>query len=251
MDAAVASGAKGVMIQTKHKVGFAMWPTSFAVDGYQPYGIGSTQWYANNGNPDVVGLQVAAARVRGLKPSFYFNMGDTTWKARTGLDEVTGTAEMIAMIKSQLTELLTNYGDITSIWFDSWKWDMAGGYQYIQFYDIYKHVKALQPNCVIVDNNHEHPGQHPDYEVYEAPVDGSIQAGNLRPAEEVDTIRNDGVWVYLPGSDQTSVSMRTLANLQGAIDNAKANNGVYLLAVQPGPDGLISTVQTALLGQLV
>lgn len=248
-DAAISAGANYAVIQTKHHDGFAMWPTQYAVPTFQPYSIAQTTWYTNHNNLDVVGTLVTEARLRGMNPCLYFSAWDLTYEARGGTDETTDAASYIAMIKAQLTELLTNYGDITAIWIDGWKWHL--GYTNIPFDTIYTHIKGLQPNCLVFDNNQEHPNGHGDIEIYEAPIVGSIPVGNLRYSEEINTIRSDNGWIWISGADQSDAALRSAATINAAISNAVGNNGTYLLAVTPASNGLLPAAQATRLGEIV
>jgi alpha-L-fucosidase len=249
LDACVSAGMNYVTLISKHHDGFALWPTTFAVDGYDPYSIAETTWYANNGSPDVVGLFVTKCRTRGLNPCLYFSMWDTTWETRTGTDETNNAAGYLAMIQAQLTELLTNYGDITALWFDGWGNGL--GHEEIQFTVIYEFIKNLQPNCLVLDNCHDHPPLTSEIEVYEAPSsDGSIQPGNTRLSEEVNKIRSSGGWFYNQSLDQTSATLRSVENILAAVSNANNNNGTYLLAITPSTAGALPAAQVTRLGEL-
>ena len=58
------------------------------------------------------------------------------------------------MIKEQLRELLTNYGEITALIIDGWDapWSRIS-YDDVPFEDIYRLVKSIQPNCLVMDLN--------------------------------------------------------------------------------------------------
>lgn len=247
LDAVVSADMNYAILTTKHHDGFVLWPTAYAVPTFDPYSIAETTWYANNGSPDVVGLFVAKCRTRNLNPCLYYSIWDKTYELRVGSALV--TAAYRNMVKTQLTELLTNYGDIGAIWLDGWGWKFA--YDEIAYEEIYAHIKTLQPNCIVIENSHEHPVIHSQIEIYETPTaDGSIPDGNTRPAEEVDTIRTDGKWFYHAGADQTSTALRSLAYLQAATANANENTGTFLLGIMPGTNGQLPSAQVTRLGQL-
>lgn len=246
LDAIVSSGAKYAVFDAKHRQGFAMWPTSYAVPGHSPYSVAETAWYAANGSPDIVDLFVTGCRQRGLHPCLYFSVRDLTWQAWTGTDETTNAAGYIDMIETQLAELLTNYGDIYAIWFDDWNWSL--GYEEIPFETLYNHIKGLQPNCIVNDNNHNHPSES-EVEIYEKgyPL---IPDGNTDPAEYATTVRADGTWWYFSTDDQTDSALRTLAGINSLKAAANGNNGSFLLGVTVGTDGVLPTAQVSRLAEL-
>lgn len=63
--------------------------------------------------------------------------------------------EHIEMIKGQLRELMTNYGQIDALIIDGWDappWSRIS-YDEIPFEDIYRLVKSIQPNCLVMELN--------------------------------------------------------------------------------------------------
>ena len=64
------------------------------------------------------------------------------------------TPKHIEMIKGQLRELLTNYGEIKAIIIDGWDapWSRIS-YDDVPFEDIYRLIKSIQPNCLVMDLN--------------------------------------------------------------------------------------------------
>ena len=246
LDAAVGAGMTYAVLTVKHPDGFALWPTTYAVPGEDPYSVAQTAWYAANGSPDVVALFVAGCRARGLAPCLYYSMWDLTHEARSGTDETSDAAAYLAMIQTQLNELLTGYGFIPALWFDGWGWHL--GYEEIAYATIYNYVKGISPNTVIVENSHTHPTVTSEIEEYEIVIDGAIPAGNLRYSEQCETIRTDGHWFYHVADDPAD--LQTTAYINAAKANANNNMGTYLLAVTPGTDGHIPAQQLAILAAL-
>jgi alpha-L-fucosidase len=250
LNVCVSAGTEYAYLTTKHHDGFALWPTAYHADGYAPYSIAQTAWYAANGSPDIVGDFVAACRAHGIKPGLYISAWDLTFEARTGTNETTNAAGYIAMIETQLTELLTNYGDIMAIWIDGWAWHL--GYDEIPYSTIYNFIKSIQPNCLVVENSHTHPTNTSQIEVFEQPVNGeqTIPVGNLRPAEMVATPRTDGRWFYNSGVDQTASALRSAATILGEIANANDNNATFMLALTPDTAGVLPLAQVDLCASL-
>lgn len=246
LDAVAAAGCKYAVLTTKHHDGFALWPTAYAAPLHDPYSIAETTWYATNGSPDVVGLFVAGCQTRGLAPCLYFSIWDTTYETRTGTDETSDAASYIAMIELQLNELLTGYGPITAVWLDGWKWSL--GYEEIPYATIRDYVKSVSPNTIVIENSHEHPTTNSEIEEYETGSDGAIPAGNLRYAEQCQTLRTDNHWFYHVADNPAS--LQTAVYVNAALANANANYATYLLNLSPGTDGHISSQQLAILAAL-
>ena len=128
-------------LTTKHHSGFCIWDTK-------------TTDYNSMNSPvhrDVVREYAEAFRGEGLKVMLYYSILDTHSRLRPGRID---TKAQTAMIKKQLTELLTKYGEITALIIDGWDapWSRIS-YDDIPFREIYRHVKGLQPNCLVMDLN--------------------------------------------------------------------------------------------------
>ena len=249
LDACVAAGMEYVMLTVKEEDGFCLWPTAYFVLGNDPYSIESSSWYAAHGNPDIVDLFTTKCREHNLKVGIYFGVMDLTWEARTGNDETTDAAGYIAMVQMQLTELLSNYGKIDYLWLDSWY--MRIQYQEIPFLTLYNHIKALQPNCIVSDNSHLFPTAGSEINIYEVENgDGNIPVDNTDTAEEIVTIRNDGLWYYKSTEDQSSGALKSAATINASVIQANARNGNYLLGISPDTTGHLPAAQKILLESL-
>jgi alpha-L-fucosidase len=127
-------------LTAKHHSGFCIWDTK------------STDYNVMNSplKRDVVKEYAEAFRAAGLKVMMYYSILDTHHDLRRGHV----TAKHIAFVKQQLTELFSNYGEITALFIDGWESPWARiSYDEIPFEDIYRLVKSLQPNCLVMDLN--------------------------------------------------------------------------------------------------
>ena len=127
-------------LTTKHHSGFCIWDTK-------------TTDYSVMNSPfkrDVVKEYVDAFRAEGLEVMLYYSILDTHARLRPHCI----TLEHIKMIKEQLQELLTNYGKIKALIIDGWDapWSRIS-YDDVPFEDIYRLVKSIQPNCLVMDLN--------------------------------------------------------------------------------------------------
>jgi alpha-L-fucosidase len=244
LDACVSADMTYAILTVKHHDGFVIYPTAYHTDGHTPHSIAQTDWYANNGQLDIVAQFVAKCRTKGLTPGLYYSIWDKCFEVETGTDETTNAAGYIAMIQAQLTELLSNYGSIGMMWFDGWGWEI--GYEEIPYASIYNHVKSLQPDCVVVENAHVHPSVTSQVETYEQ-NEYMIPAFNLRPSEYVETIRTDG-WFYRGVAAEGN--LKETALITGARTTAISRNGTHLLGISPASDGHLSAGQITKLGEL-
>ncbi len=138
--AAKSAGMSYGCLTTKHHSGFCIWDTK------------TTDYNVMNSplRRDVVREYADAFRAEGLEVYLYYSILDTHHRLRPHMI----TAQHVQMIKDQLTELFTNYGRIGAIIIDGWDapWSRIS-YDEVPFEDIYRHIKALQPECLVMDLN--------------------------------------------------------------------------------------------------
>ncbi len=129
-------GAKYAVLTAKYMSGFCLWPSK----GYD-YTV------AQSGNKtDVVAAFVAACHEFGVRPGFYYcildphNEGKFDWNAPI-------SDKYFQLIRRHITQLHTMYPGVFYQLFDiTWKLSPE------QRWELYRLVKQLSPNCVVVDN---------------------------------------------------------------------------------------------------
>lgn len=250
LDAAVTAGANTAALTVKHHDGFCLWATAFTVPTYDPYSIASTAWYTANGNPDVVSLFVTKCRTRNLLPVLYFSVKDHTYEVRSGNTPSSNPTAYIAMVKAQLTELLSNYGAITAIWTDGWghSGNPPVGYTNIPYSTLADHIHGLQPNCLVCENNHEHPTVNSDIEVWETTV--PTQADD-RYQEHLYAVRLNGNWFYEVSDDQSASALYTAAQIQAKTAyDILYNTTLSVVNFSPTTAGVLPAAQVMLLGEI-
>jgi alpha-L-fucosidase len=145
-------------LTTKHHSGFCIWDTKTTDYNVMnsPYG------------KDVVKQFTDAFRANGLKVMLYYSILDTHHKLRP--NQI--VPKHIEMVKAQITELLTKYGKIEALIIDGWDapWSRIS-YDDIPFEDIYRLIKRLQPDCLVMDlNGAKYPAEglyYTDIKTYE------------------------------------------------------------------------------------
>ena len=153
-----AAGMKYVVLTAKHHEGFCQWDSKFT-----DYKVTNTPF-----GRDVIKEYVEAFRAEGLKVGFYYSLID--WhhpdytvdrmhpqrpaneadyaKLNAGKD----MARYREYMKNQVRELLTNYGEISVIWFDfSFPGKNGKGRDDWDSVNLLKLARSLQPGIIVDD----------------------------------------------------------------------------------------------------
>lgn len=232
-DIAKSAGCKYMVLTTKHHDGFCIWPTK------------QTEYCVRNAGvtTDICKAFVDSARSRGMRIGFYYSIRDLT------------NGYSLSFIRGQLTELLSNYGEVICLWFDGWGW--GPGYKAVPYDSVKAIIKSIQPNCMIVENNHEYNTTHSEIIEYEMPIDGAPPTNNIHPTEGNEPIRisfenatrkvKDQLWFWHP--DGTCITMTA----ETIVDHLKTNNSrnaSYLLDLTPDTTGTIPQCQADIMKQV-
>jgi len=246
VDAAQSAGMNYITIITRHHDGFSNWDTQTSdwKITRTPYGKDALKQLADE------------CRKRGMKIFFYYSLLDwyrSDYQYETGkTGKGTGrTAKSdwnsyIKFMKAQLTELLTQYGDISGIWFDG-HWDQLDNdidktlqskvnWHYDEIYEL---IHRLQPACMIGNNHHLLPLPGEDFQMFEKDLPGNNTTGfggadiSSLPLETCETM-NDS-WGY----NITDRKYKSVPALIHYMVKAAAHNANFLLNVGPMPTGKI------------
>jgi alpha-L-fucosidase len=137
VEAIKAAGIRGLIVTAKHHDGFCLWPSRFT-----EHSVKNSAWKGGTG--DVVGEVAAACRNAGLAFGVYLSPWDRhepTYGDSPRYNE---------HFKNQLRELLTQYGEISEVWFDGACGEGPNGKR--QVYDwngYFALIRELQPGAVI------------------------------------------------------------------------------------------------------
>lgn len=216
------------ILSVKHHNGLCMWNTKTTDYNIMKSKLGR----------DVVKEYCDAFRKQGMKVMFHFSILDVHHNLRPN----TITPEMVEMTKQQLRELLTNYGEVTAIIFDGWEapWGRIS-YRDVPFQDIYKLVKSIQPNCLVIDmNSHKYPSEalfYSDIKFYEQGAGQKISTDtNVLPAMACLPMQSTWFW-------KTSMPMETMRSADDIVNNMLVPyNKAYcsfVVNAAPNRDGLI------------
>ncbi len=226
--AAKSAGMTYGCLTTKHHSGFCIWDTK-------------TTDYNSMLSParcDVVRQYVDAFRQEGLGVMLYYSILDTHHRIRPGMIKPKHTD----FIKAQLRELLTQYGPVTALIIDGWDapWSRIS-YDEISFSEIYRYIKSLQPDCLVMDlNAAKYPREalfYTDIKSYEQGAGQQIStAENRLPALACLSIQRTWFWKESMPTDQLK-DVRWLVE-----ENIRPYNNAYcnfILNVAPNRDGLM------------
>ena len=155
---AKAAGMKYVVLTAKHHEGFCMFDSRFTdyKSTNTPYG------------KDILKEYVEAFRAEGLKVGFYYSLLDwhhpdytidsnhpqrqTSDSAYARLNKSRDMSKYREYLKNQVRELLTNYGEISIIWFDfSFPGKNGKGHDDWDSENLLKMVRSLQPGIIVDD----------------------------------------------------------------------------------------------------
>lgn len=241
-------GMKYITFITRHHDGFSNWDTR-----QSDWKITNTRW-----GKDALRLLADECHKQGIKLVLYYSLldwyrPDYQWETgRTG--QGTGrTAKSdwnsyLDFMKAQLTELLTNYGEISGIWFDG-HWDQTkeegaadrSSRVDWKYGEIYGLIHKLQPQCLIGNNHHLSPFDGEDFQMFERDLPGENksglsfqQAAEDRPVETCETL-NDS-W----GFNITDHNFKSPKAVVHYLVNAAGRNANFLLNIGPMPNGDIS-----------
>lgn len=227
-NAAVSAGMTYGCLTTKHHSGFCIWPTKTT-----DYNVMNSPF-----KRDIVKEYVDAFRKQDLKIFLYYSILDTHHHIRHGWVEKKHTQ----FIKDQLTELLTNYGDIACLVIDGWDahWSRIS-YEEISFEEIYKHIKSLQPNCLVSEHN---AGKYPSEQLFYTDVKHYEQnAGQKISKKTNDLPAQAGIpinknWFWKKNFSDTPIKDAEFIVNKNLVPLNKAHCN-FILNVAPNPDGLI------------
>ena len=227
-------------------------------DGFSNFDTKESDWKITNTQygKDIVKEIADECHRQGIKICFYYSLldwyrSDYQWETgktgkKSGRTEKSNWESYIKFMKAQLTELLTNYGEVSTIWFDG-HWDQLDNdidktlqskvnWDYDEIYSL---IHKLQPQCLIGNNHHLLPIAGEDFQMFEKDLPGSNTTGfggadiSQLPLETFETM-NDA-WGYNM-TDRNFKSSKTIIHY---LVNAAGRNANFLLNVGPKPNGEI------------
>ncbi len=245
------AGMKQLILTAKHHDGFCLWPSK-----YTEHSVKNSPW--KEGKGDIVREFVDACRRHGLKAGLYLSPWD-----RNHADY--GTPAYIAYYWNQLKELLTEYGEISELWFDGANGGTGyyGGAReerridrttYYRWNETWAMIKELQPNVLLfsdagpdirwIGNERGYAGKTNWSTINNANiVVGSADTGYLNSGDPdgknwVIPLCNTSIrpgWFYHEKEDNR---VKTTQQLLDVYYKSVGRNGVLLLNIPPDRRGL-------------
>jgi alpha-L-fucosidase len=246
------AGMKQLILTAKHHDGFCLWPSK-----YTEHSVKNSPW--KNGQGDIVQEFVDACRRHGLKAGLYLSPWD-----RNHPDY--GNPEYIDYYHKQLQELLTEYGEISEIWFDGANGGSGyyGGTRetrridqatYYRWPETWALVKELQPQILIfsdagpdirwIGNEKGYAGitnwsmLSTDDIIVGAADNAYLNSGDPEGQSWVIPLCNTSIrpgWFYHKKEDS---QVKSLQQLLDVYYKSVGRNGVLLLNLPPDTRGLI------------
>lgn len=227
-------------------------------DGFSNFDTKESDWKITNTiyGKDIVKEIADECHRQGVKICFYYSLldwyrSDYQWETgktgkKSGRTGKSNWESYISFMKAQLTELLTNYGEVSGIWFDG-HWDQLDNdtdkslkskvnWHYDEIYSL---IHRLQPQCLIGNNHHLLPIAGEDFQMFEKDLPGYNTTGfggagiSQLPLETCETM-NDA-WGY----NITDRNFKSSKAIIHYLVNAAGRNANFLLNVGPQPNGVI------------
>ena len=225
------AGMKSIVFTSKHHDGFCMYHsqyTDFNIVDATPY------------NKDLMKELADACHRGGIEFAVYYSLIDWHFPQAYPISSHNAdpiTPEHFEYNMKQVREIMTNYGDISEMWFD------MGSLLSEQSKQLYQLVNELQPNCMISGRLGN------DY------VDFSVMADNEYPDYKLgvpwQTAASffDETWGYRSWQKRGSLQEKVDEKIKSLI-KVISRGGNYLLNIGPKGDGSIVEFESEALKQI-
>ena len=225
------AGMRSIVLTSKHHDGFCMYHSR-----YTPFNIVDATPYGR----DLMKELADACRRGGIEFGVYYSLIDWHFPQAYPISSHNAdpiTPQHFEFNMNQVREIMTNYGDISEIWFD------MGSLTLQQSKQLYELVDELQPNCMISGRLGN------DY------VDFSVMADNEYPDYKLGvpwqtaaSIFNE-TWGYRSWQERGSVEDKVDEKIKSLI-KVISRGGNYLLNIGPRGDGSVVEFESDVLQQI-
>ena len=214
------AGMKSIVLTSKHHDGFCMYHSQ-----YTPFNIVEATPYGR----DLMKELSNACHRGGIGFAVYYSLIDWHFPQAYPISSHNAdpiTPQHFEYNMNQVREIMTNYGDISEIWFD------MGSLTLNQSKELYELVNELQPNCMISGRLGN------DY------VDFSVMADNEYPDYKLgvpwQTAASifDETWGYRSWQERGNVEEKVQEKIKSLI-KVISRGGNYLLNIGPKGDGSV------------
>ena len=224
------AGMKYITLTAKHHDGFALWDSKVS-----DYDLG------NHTNPkrDIVGELAEACKKHGLRMGLYYSHW-VDWEHQYGWSherEIDGIAPKDydvywqEKVIPQIRELLTNYGEISMLWFDMWIHHSQTVVTKEQLLQLKSLIRELQPNCLVNSRLGLSVEEDPD-------VDFKTLGDNeLGSKKENFPWQSPGTVAHSWGFHATEDTWRSTTTLMKSLIGNVSLNGNFMLNIGPRANG--------------
>ena len=225
------AGMRSIVLTTKHHDGFCLFKTA------------TTSYNAYDSTPckrDFVKELANACQRGGINFGMYYSIID--WNYPHAYPISSHNADFITpqhheFSKQQITELLTNYGNVSELWFD------MGSNTPQQSRELYELVHKLQPNCMV--SGRVGNGWY-DFAVM---ADNTYPEGALQAPWQSAASMFDETWSYRSWQERGDVNTKVMEKLRSLI-NVVSHGGNFLLNIGPRGDGSIVEFESDVLKRI-
>lgn len=225
------AGMRSIVLTTKHHDGFCLFKTA------------TTSYNAYDSTPckrDFVKELADACQRGGINFGMYYSIID--WNYPHAYPISSHNADFITpqhheFSKQQITELLTNYGNVSELWFD------MGSNTPQQSRELYELVHKLQPNCMV--SGRVGNGWY-DFAVM---ADNTYPEGALQAPWQSAASMFDETWSYRSWQERGDVNTKVMEKLRSLI-NVVSHGGNFLLNIGPRGDGSIVKFESDVLKRI-
>ena len=224
-------GMRSIVFTSKHHDGFCMFDTK--TTSY------SSVVMMPSHRDFVKELSDACAR-HGLKFGLYYSLIDWNYPHAYPISSHNAdfvTEEHHEFSKAQVRELLTNYGQISELWFD------MGSLEPWQSRELYGLVKELQPDCMVSGRLGN--------DVYDFAVmaDNKLPESALHAPWQSAASMFPETWSYRSWQERGKVEDKYAEKLRSLIE-VVAHGGNYLLNIGPASDGSVVPFEAEVIGRI-
>lgn len=225
------AGMRSIVLTSKHHDGFCMYHSQ-----YTPFNIVDATPYGR----DLMKELADACRRGGIEFGVYYSLIDWHFPQAYPISSHNAdpiTPQHFEFNMNQVREIMTNYGDISEIWFD------MGSLTLQQSKQLYELVDELQPNCMISGRLGN------DYMDFSVMADNEYPDYKLGvPWQTAASIFNE-TWGYRSWQERGSVEDKVDEKIKSLI-KVISRGGNYLLNIGPRGDGSVVEFERDVLQQI-
>jgi len=222
------TGMKYITLTAKHHDGFALWNSKTS-----DYNI-----YKTTGR-DIVAELAAACRKHGLKLGLYYShwvdwehpFGWNHEREISGIDAKQYDRYWQEKVIPQVRELLTNYGEISIMWFDMWLHHSRTCVTREQLLQLKSMIRELQPACLVNSRLGLSIEEDPDIDFK------TLQDNQLGDKKEEFPWQSPGTVAHSWGYHATETQWKSTTFLLKSLIGNVSLNGNFMLNIGPRANG--------------